>query len=1167
MHRSAYVSVSLVSLALSVARSSSVHAVCNLIPASERTFPSTLGSVTTPFASPGDVVTLQRDELAFAAEPGVNEITIRFEQSGVTLSVPALAPADGTACSCPVQSCAHLACLSFVFPDTDDRIGAPHDGHTLTGPVTIEVSTAGVPTARIDSLLTPASRFADALLASFVALPPPNRFDRLLASGDVLAATDRVGNLFIPFDYSQFVPPDAVLTRFLEVQAPSLPAIEDDGIVSFTPDGRQLPPLLRRVGPDDVLGTVDAPRSVLRIARGGRTTALAAEPGGGPVVIAGVTGFADPGKRADPLTLVQRRDFALFQSPECVPGVSSIECLDLNSDGDQRDYLLRFLDLTRPRSPALTGAELDTGNFPGFFERAGPRAFFPVFFFAASDQIVAFRVPEPFFDINGNGQINDLILAHAADVQQNRLIEFGNLSAQRKVSGNLLAFSVPVESLLQEQPPLSLPDPPDVLLVYDARTLSSFVVADDTTHVPFVVPRSFPPGGDFFANLPLDFTVSDGPVPRVAFLVDEEFQGEDLTGDGDLDDEALMLLDPLTRHVTNLRRPTDSSLGLTQHLLVYTDTAVGAPGVFTLDRLEAGPRFICHDGGGLSLAGSPPSDLIVPCVLSEPGAPPVFPAVDFNRDGDTNDSLLHVFLPQAPEGPVELDLGLNLGEGGGRRFDPIVSGGTMVVAVDETAQGNHGKDLDGDGRIGLPGAPGPFVLHAFSASSRKVVNFGRRVLDRNEFAIHFIPKGLIFFSPVFTTDGQVQLKSTIFRDLDEDGSFEETFRDPRTRRERLADNCPLTPNPGQEDADCDDVGDACDNCPTVPNPDQTDADGDGVGDACDPTPCVAERCDAAGTCTMGAAPVGTACDADADPCTAEQCDASGACVFVEHASTPACGSCGDRLTAACHVTIDERPDVFSDLQAAVDAAPDGATVRVDGVCTGPLRISGRTDLTLEGLPPLPVGCVAGNLRPRDLDSTVTGGGDGEVIEVSESANVTLRFLNVVDGRGAGVEIEDSRGGQLDRNCLARNREEGVEVERSRRAEVTANLVVQNGEDGIAVHGNARGISLTRNVISGNGHDGIDLEGTRENVVKRNTVHDNGRDGIDLEDADGNTITGNSVKRNGRKRDRDSGIELEDSDRNLVDGNRVRGNADGLTDVIRCISGDENVGSNVPRHCR
>ncbi|GFY53489.1 thrombospondin-4 [Trichonephila inaurata madagascariensis] len=50
------------------------------------------------------------------------------------------------------------------------------------------------------------------------------------------------------------------------------------------------------------------------------------------------------------------------------------------------------------------------------------------------------------------------------------------------------------------------------------------------------------------------------------------------------------------------------------------------------------------------------------------------------------------------------------------------------------------------------------------------------------------------------------------------------------------DNCPLTHNPKQEDTDIDGPdrrGDACDNCPKIPNPDQTDSDGDGIGDACD----------------------------------------------------------------------------------------------------------------------------------------------------------------------------------------------------------------------------------------------------------------------------------------------------------------------------------------------
>nr|XP_017821819.3 thrombospondin-3 isoform X5 [Callithrix jacchus] len=49
----------------------------------------------------------------------------------------------------------------------------------------------------------------------------------------------------------------------------------------------------------------------------------------------------------------------------------------------------------------------------------------------------------------------------------------------------------------------------------------------------------------------------------------------------------------------------------------------------------------------------------------------------------------------------------------------------------------------------------------------------------------------------------------------------------------VEDNCRLFPNKDQQNSDTDSFGDACDNCPNVPNNDQKDTDGNGEGDACD----------------------------------------------------------------------------------------------------------------------------------------------------------------------------------------------------------------------------------------------------------------------------------------------------------------------------------------------
>jgi hypothetical protein len=98
-------------------------------------------------------------------------------------------------------------------------------------------------------------------------------------------------------------------------------------------------------------------------------------------------------------------------------------------------------------------------------------------------------------------------------------------------------------------------------------------------------------------------------------------------------------------------------------------------------------------------------------------------------------------------------------------------------------------------------------------------------------------------APSATQSWETMINADIEPDLDGDGAGDETqdTDDDDDTRADTADNCPLAPNPGQEDADRDGAGDACD----------VDRDGDGFVNTFDACP------DLAGVAPSGCAPVVT----------------------------------------------------------------------------------------------------------------------------------------------------------------------------------------------------------------------------------------------------------------------------------------------------------------------
>lgn len=219
--------------------------------------------------------------------------------------------------------------LSFRFPDTDARcLGGPNagkpcvldahcspgvcdpddDDHTLAGPARIAVTQVGDPlpcglatapcasqvglTGCIDSYFANdggcGTGVALGTFPQFTALPPPNPYHLDCfrddppcnpTAAELRFAVDGAGNLLLPVAWQGVLIPSSVpiprlvRSRFKSPLPFTIPG--DVFLGSFTPEGGKLPPIFEPqrdptvLDPDvvTVLGSVDAPYSVLRVAR------------------------------------------------------------------------------------------------------------------------------------------------------------------------------------------------------------------------------------------------------------------------------------------------------------------------------------------------------------------------------------------------------------------------------------------------------------------------------------------------------------------------------------------------------------------------------------------------------------------------------------------------------------------------------------------------------------------------------------------------------------------------------------------------------------------------------------------------------------------------------------------------------------------------------------
>ena len=340
---------------------------------------------------------------------------------------------------------------------------------------------------------------------------------------------------------------------------------------------------------------------------------------------------------------------------------------DLNGDGDTDDF--NVIHIYDHSTGTTTNLKIDgsVDNIDG--------------------NLIAFTVHESFqgnTDLNGDGDTRDGIL-HIYDPSTGEITNLELVSEPPSIDGNLVAFLVNERAQGDKDLNGDIDRFDEILHIYDHSTgvvtnlkiASEGVLILDNNLVAFDVSERFQGRIDLNGDGDIDDSIlhiydhSTGVVTNseingalldvngnmLPFLVPEDLEGRiDLNGDGDTDDDyVLHIYDHSTGSITNL------------DLAVFFNPRIdGNLVVFVVNEQDQGNT-------------------------------------DLNDDGDTDDSILHVY--DHSTGSI-----INLQIGG----FPTLDGNLVAFTVDEFSQGNTDLNKDGDTR--------DEVLHIYDHSTGSIIN-------------------------------------------------------------------------------------------------------------------------------------------------------------------------------------------------------------------------------------------------------------------------------------------------------------------------------------------------------------------------------------------------------------------------------------------------------------